>query len=562
MSISLDLDVPSDVGLLAHGPSPVNRYRQRKDANATSTNLIAAVVALMGSALLLALMASLIQPTLGYSHTEEAISEAVQHNEGYGVDTSWPIFGPLKKDDSNRIFGEGTRHEAYMKHLQGCRSHYMKQSREAAQTCDTYEFDRLLMNQRQPISMEVSSSKAADLCSNCIAIFPSHCTIFTCLQNYTDVGFKKIQAPPRVAQLVRTFWEQNKDKQRVPEIWPVGNVYTNHWDSPTTMLSVDDTGLRGSGYAFKKSIWDAARSTISTWTGGQDITPVSMYGIRVYHNNSLLVPHVDRLPLVASAMVNVAQDVEEDWPMEIYDHSGRAHNVTLRPGEMLLFESHSVLHGRPFPLKGKFYAMLFMHFEPTMQTPLRQKESIDEQYRQAVQDGVGGQSSSEQASMLPPYIRRFSPEEEHWQKDHPEGWRSPVDSTATAAGQNPVNTNNSTNKAQNQSKSHQAAREGDFEFWLNALAQATLSKARYELVNGRDNRGWQPIHESAVHGKLDVVELLLKHGAEINTRTQGGRGGTPLFLARDKLGAEHKVVKYLTSKGALSIPPDRMRDEL
>jgi hypothetical protein len=32
-------------------------------------------------------------------------------------------------------------------------------------------------------------------------------------------------------------------------------------------------------------------------------------------------------------------------PREIYDHNGNAHNVTLEPGYMLLFESHSAIHG-------------------------------------------------------------------------------------------------------------------------------------------------------------------------------------------------------------------------
>ena len=99
------------------------------------------------------------------------------------------------------------------------------------------------------------------------------------------------------------------------------------------MVSVDDTGLRGSGYHLKRRIWDAAHQTISSWTGGQDITPVSMYGIRVYTNGSLLVPHVDRLPLVASAMINVAQDVDEPWLLEVYDHDGVAHNVSMEPGD-------------------------------------------------------------------------------------------------------------------------------------------------------------------------------------------------------------------------------------
>lgn len=47
------------------------------------------------------------------------------------------------------------------------------------------------------------------------------------------------------------------------------------------MVSVDDTGLRGSGFVLKKAIWDELHDTIEDWTG-EDITPVSMYGIRVY----------------------------------------------------------------------------------------------------------------------------------------------------------------------------------------------------------------------------------------------------------------------------------------
>lgn len=64
---------------------------------------------------------------------------------------------------------------------------------------------------------------------------------------------------------------------------------------------------------------------------------------------------VDRLPLVNSAIIQVAQDVDEPWPLEVYDHSGMAYNITLEPGEMVLYESATVVHGRPFPLKGRSY---------------------------------------------------------------------------------------------------------------------------------------------------------------------------------------------------------------
>jgi prolyl 4-hydroxylase len=61
------------------------------------------------------------------------------------------------------------------------------------------------------------------------------------------------------------------------------------------------------------------------------------------------------LPLVSSAIINVAQDVDEAWPLEVYSHDGKAYNVTMEPGDMVLYESHTVIHGRPFAMKGKFF---------------------------------------------------------------------------------------------------------------------------------------------------------------------------------------------------------------
>lgn len=58
------------------------------------------------------------------------------------------------------------------------------------------------------------------------------------------------------------------------------------------------------------------------------------------------------------------QDVDEPWPLEVYGHDGYAVNITMVPGDMILYESHSVIHGRPFPLNGSHYANVFVHFEP------------------------------------------------------------------------------------------------------------------------------------------------------------------------------------------------------
>ena len=233
--------------------------------------------------------------------------------------------------------------------------------------------------------------------------------------------------------------------------------------------------------------------------------------------------------------------------MEIYDHSGRAHNVTLHPGDMLLFESHSVIHGRPFPLKGRFYAMLFVHFEPTGHS-LRHGAAvggdgtdIDQQYQQASKKNVGGQSAH--TDTLPPYIIRESPEEIHWKQLHPQGWEKPEF--------NPLKRDTS------KSKLHRAAAEGDVKTIERALGRNEGRKSDgSRTVDKRDEEGWQLLHSSAASGHKEVVELLVEHGADLNARTHGGHGATPLYVAEHNNGGFHPVVRYLKSLGALNLGPE------
>lgn len=58
--------------------------------------------------------------------------------------------------------------------------------------------------------------------------------------------------------------------------------------------------------------------------------------------------HVDTVNThVVSAIINVDQDVDEDWPLLILDHDGNEHNLIMQPGDMVFYESARLLHGRP-----------------------------------------------------------------------------------------------------------------------------------------------------------------------------------------------------------------------
>ena len=112
--------------------------------------------------------------------------------------------------------------------------------------------------------------------------------------NYTKTGFKKIRAPESLYRLIKEFWDNNRDETSVE--LNGASPYHNSWSVPTNILPTEDSNLIGGGYNLSAAIWNQARTLLENWTG-QKLSGSSVYGVRVYHNQSILLPHVDRLPL-------------------------------------------------------------------------------------------------------------------------------------------------------------------------------------------------------------------------------------------------------------------------
>lgn len=387
----------------------------------------------------------------------------------------------------------GNKQSFYDENIQGCMDYYTS----GKHLCLSTEQERIGMNLRQPQSM----------------------------QNYTDLGFMKTRAPKRLMTMLTEFFESNKELQSI-EKWGAGNTYTNHWKTPTYMLSVENTSIPGGGPRLKNRIWDAARSTIQEWTG-EKLIPCSLYGVRIYKEGAILAPHVDRLPLVSSAIINVAQDVDEDWPIEVYAHDGKAYNITMEPGDMVLYESHSVIHGRPFPLKGRYYANVFIHFEPS--GPILNEEfdggDAERLYNNAKKKTK--EKSAEKGDDLPPYIIRGTPEENKWRQEH----RNKNDRLVApfATGSN---------------FAHQAASFGDIDKLVD------LAETNIDFLFVGDSNGWYPLHEGVRGGHLEVVKFLVEKGVDVNSRTNQGYGGSALWWAQNVHGTDHPVITYLKEKGA------------
>ena len=90
-----------------------------------------------------------------------------------------------------------------------------------------------------------------------------------------------------------------------------------------------------------------------------------MYGVRIYNRGAILSVHRDREEThIIGVIINIDQDVETDWPLEIEDHSKKKHEVILAPGEIIFYESANLDHGRPSPLEGNKFVNVFCHYMP------------------------------------------------------------------------------------------------------------------------------------------------------------------------------------------------------
>jgi prolyl 4-hydroxylase len=155
------------------------------------------------------------------------------HHASVSVNYPWlphnmnPEQNPVPEEYQGMVLQPlGNRQAKFEEYIQGCVDHYGGNTiGNKGQRCINNEEGRVEMSLRQPKSMV----------------------------NYTTNGFTKMRAPENVFKLIQEFWQANKHREK-DERWAAGNVYVNHWDKPTGMVSVEDESLEGGGYVLKQHI--------------------------------------------------------------------------------------------------------------------------------------------------------------------------------------------------------------------------------------------------------------------------------------------------------------------
>jgi len=180
------------------------------------------------------------------------------------------------------------------------------------------------------------------------------------IQNFTELGFGIARAPVALTKALQEALLQGQtdhditmeDKAvHVPELGGPRSLFYNRSELMDHALKV-------------------LQPIASAWAGKGAIPlplePQEAYGIRVYRNQSVWGMHVDKKE---SHIIGVMYHIDhaafsKPWPLVIEDLHGRTHSLILSPGDILLYESAKLLHGRPIPLDGAWYADVFCHYYP------------------------------------------------------------------------------------------------------------------------------------------------------------------------------------------------------
>ncbi len=178
--------------------------------------------------------------------------------------------------------------------------------------------------------------------------------------NYTPSGIHKIEMPSQLFDKVNQFYRNNR-KDLADEHVQGGFIFNGDSRAKIRKTSSSIVNLTPE---LRQEVHDALKPLMEDWCG-QTLEPTFVYGIREYHNGAVLKMHRDRIDThIISAIINVDQDTEEDWPLVIEDNYYRTHHIMIKPGEVILYEGGRLLHGRPIMFEGVSFANMFCHFKP------------------------------------------------------------------------------------------------------------------------------------------------------------------------------------------------------
>ena len=170
---------------------------------------------------------------------------------------------------------------------------------------------------------------------------------------YLGLGFRKARLDPEVHERLLAHFRANIERFHAEGV--IDEIGTVAKGNITTLLFEDE--------GFNAQLAEDLRPLHEAWAG-MPLILSHCYGIRCYQRGTFLYNHVDRQPHFISSTICVDHALNSPWPLHIENVDGQMSQVNMEPGELIFYEGTRLVHGRPYPLDGDYYAGIFVHYHP------------------------------------------------------------------------------------------------------------------------------------------------------------------------------------------------------
>lgn len=171
-----------------------------------------------------------------------------------------------------------------------------------------------------------------------------------------DAGFELLDTPAELHDRLVKAWHQHQDDQRLedgdPRPFPAGRPMQ-------TPLALDPNDLLAELAAEHE-----------TWAG-TTLEPIAVVGFRTFTTGQSERPRTLRAESHVITTIYCIDNSTNDgadpppWPVYVVDHDGNQHEIPLRVGQALRYESASCPAGFPHPLAAGSMTLLLVHYRPT-----------------------------------------------------------------------------------------------------------------------------------------------------------------------------------------------------
>lgn len=188
------------------------------------------------------------------------------------------------------------------------------------------------------------------------------------LPRFSEKGFKVVKVPPTEWGIIQDAYSLLQHKETVEDWEGVKNVIKTSYDNDygSRMMSFDHL------VTLRNLLHKSFQPMHEEWSG-YELEPTALYGIRSYYKTASLINHVDTLGTHhVSSIIIVDKNLscgckgkpdKPDWPLHFQSHDGEWHKIYTEPGDMILYESATCMHGRPDPFQGFYYRNFYVHYK-------------------------------------------------------------------------------------------------------------------------------------------------------------------------------------------------------